>query len=385
MVKWDHDSVIAEGRKYIYSSDFERYSKSAYITAVKNRWLGEMYWFIPKHKKWTDQEVIDISRLYRTKSEFKDNNINAYQYAVKHKLIGSMVWLKPKVHRWTEDELNSEISRYSTLSDFIGNNPSAYRAAKKLGIPLYFDGDARHTRDYTVYCYDDKENMAVYVGLTCQPKRRRYEHTRRNSPVYRYFCSAGKDIPEPVYLESCLDCTTAQERERYYIDYYRSSCYTVLNKAKTGAGSGSLGSRTLKWTDDNIIAESKKYKTIKEFRERSGSAYRTACKNGLIKRMTWLDTCQFVWTDDLVLKEASKYKSLSEFKRCAGGAYRASLKLGMIGSIPWLKRKRTIWDSDKLMSAVRRCGSYGEFVKNRPAYTYAYNNGLLDMVKSYFK
>ena len=46
--KWTRDTLFPVARKYVYKKDFETYDKGAYIAAMRNGWLKEMNWFVPK-------------------------------------------------------------------------------------------------------------------------------------------------------------------------------------------------------------------------------------------------------------------------------------------------------------------------------------------------
>ena len=109
---------------------------------------------------------------------------------------------------------------------------------------------------YTVYCYYDNETNAIYVGLTCRPKLRDYEHRngkkshgiQRFSSVYRYFKSIKKTLPNPKILKNNLTATEAQYWEGYYVEFYREKGMHIINIAKTG----NLGYSNKVWTYDKI-------------------------------------------------------------------------------------------------------------------------------------
>ena len=42
-------------------------------------------------------------------------------------------------------------------------------------------------------------------------------------------------------IEDNLSVIEGQEREGYWVEYYREKGYNILNKIKTGKGSGSIG------------------------------------------------------------------------------------------------------------------------------------------------
>lgn len=61
----------------------------------------------------------------------------------------------------------------------------------------------------------------------------------------------------------------------------------------------------MKWTDESLFEESKKYKTRTEFARKSNSAYKHSLKRGLMDKMDWLSKntdnrprCVYVYTDN---------------------------------------------------------------------------------------
>ena len=107
-------------------------------------------------------------------------------------------------------------------------------------------------RPRCVYGYFDEENMVAYIGLTVNKKQRHYSHKNgvfssknSKSPVYEYFTSQNKDVPEPIYLADNLTIIEAQEKEDYYIKFYKERGYTLLNKGYS-FWTGFLGSGRIK-------------------------------------------------------------------------------------------------------------------------------------------
>lgn len=192
-------------------------------------------------------------------------------------------------------------------------------------------------------------------------------------------------------LESGLTLKDGLRKEDYYRSVYEKDGWNVLNKAKTGITSGSIGSlgdgklsknyckkiakgcTTLKelrkkfssvynkalkmgwlkdynwlsrasygkyyWTKEKCMDEAKKYTTRTEFQDKSPSAYSKALKEKWLDDYTWFLNVNTQWTYDLAFKEASKHKNMSDFIKNAGGAYNASRRNKWIERFTWLKKK----------------------------------------------
>ena len=137
-------------------------------------------------------------------------------------------------------------------------------------------------------------------------------------------------------------------------------------------------------TKSECIAESRKYKTAKEFRERSNQAYNTAYRNGWLRKFTWLPFAHRVkWTEESCRKAAMKYRTLDGFMHGKDqSAYNASLRNGWLGSFTWLRRKTLphgTWTEDSCRVESRKYSTRDEFRKGAPvAYGKARENGWLD-------
>ena len=187
-------------------------------------------------------------------------------------------------------------------------------------------------------------------------------------------------------MENCLSLEQGQEREDYWVNYYRDHGYYVLNKAKTGIGVGALGNiEGVKWTKKKCYEEAKLYSYRKEFQRGSVGAYTQALKRGWLKDYTWFErprNWNQKWDRDSCYEEALKYNKLSQFEEISPGAYRAAKKNGWLGDYTWIKitaKPAGYWTYETCYEEAKRYRSRGEFKKNaRTAYRTALKNGWLD-------
>jgi very-short-patch-repair endonuclease len=91
----------------------------------------------------------------------------------------------------------------------------------------------------------------------------------------------------------------------------------------------------VKWTLENCILESKKYKNIKEWQTASAGSYQAAFKKGWIDKCTEHMTRQLAprnyWTLERCKADALKYKSRTEWSKAKPSGYSVAAKKG------WLK------------------------------------------------
>lgn len=252
---WDiKENVIKEAKKYQTRSEFCRCCGSAYDAARKHGWLDEMTWFVSKHKPynyWTKERVFAEAKNYKTKNAFRKGCMTAYLYAYRNKWFDEMTWLK--------DE------RLDIIND----------------------------KNDSVYKYYWEETNAIYIGRTVisqQPERHNAHSTSEKDTVFRYAKENGLAVPQMEIIEDGLTLKEGLEREDYWVKYYKKKGYNVINKAKTGIGSGSIGAFAKgKWSKKKVFEVAKTCKTRTEFCKKYKGAYVKALNNGWINEMDWFE------------------------------------------------------------------------------------------------
>ena len=298
---WTRDMVFEESHKYTNRTDFCRNSKQAYRLALDNGWLDDMTWLVlKKHPNGTitKEYVFEKASGYKYKSEFRNDYPELYSTAYTNGWLAEMTWLHNKNRSWNGDKdvIIAESKKYKNRSDFQRNSYTAYYTALNNGWldeMTWFDGHNESEHCYCVYAYIDNDH--IYIGITNRPRQRHYEHSSERynaskphkSGVYSYFSNLGKQVPDPVYIEHDIDVSTAKIKEHEYITYYKTKGYIIINKAKTGLTSSSTGSYITKWTEAAVITESKKYRSVTDFRRMAKGAYNSAYVHG------WLNKLEF--------------------------------------------------------------------------------------------
>ena len=188
------------------------------------------------------------------------------------------------------------------ISDFERIYASAYNKARVMGwlndmtwfeLPEMYKGDLS-AKNHVVYVYEDIIGHAAYIGLTDNLKRRHREHIRnhkngKNSRVYEYFTSKGLDIPEPKILDNHLTAMDSRELEDAWLQKYKEGGWIIINVAKTGRTSGSIGGFIRIWTVEAIKEEAARYTTKAEFEKGNPSAYAAALQKKIMKDLPLVD------------------------------------------------------------------------------------------------
>lgn len=161
---------------------------------------------------------------------------------------------------------------------------------------------------------------------------------------------------------------------------------TISEWAKLGKGSYSAASkngwleeltahipRAIKpnvyWTKDRILEDAKKYRSRSEWRKNSSSATTMAKKNGWFEEAAShmnLLVDHGKWSKASVLKEAKKYKTRSAWGRCKNGSYGAALKRGWLEEaaahmVPADRPRK--WTKELVLSDAKKYSTRGEWQK----------------------
>lgn len=341
---------------------------------------------------WTKEQVFEESKKYTSIAEFQKKSVSAYTKALKNNWLDDMAWLpRMRSRRWTKEAALEESKKYKTRTEFARKSSGAYDAARYKGwldemTWLEYVPNPYIDNMHTVYGYFDHANKVAYIGLTMNTRRRSFQH-KHEGPVCRYF---GYDnIPDPVYLESNLSAIEAQEKEDYYIKYYKSEGYVLLNKARTGKHVGSLGGAAKKWTKNRVFKESKKYRYLRDFIKGSPTAYDVARCRGWLEDMTWIHRMMHMkWTYDEVLEISKQYTTKAEFKKNEPKAYCVANEKHWMKDFTWLKSVSTLkWTHENVIAEAKKHKNVSSFAKRVPAaYDAARRNGwLAEMTWTYSK
>jgi predicted GIY-YIG superfamily endonuclease/RNase H-fold protein (predicted Holliday junction resolvase) len=339
ITKWTDDELRKEALKYQVYSDFINLSPSAYQTAKKKRsteFLEDITKHMIKTTRWTDESLKGEAAKYKTKGEFQKNNPVAYTTALRRGILddicshmeragnkylryiyvyefpdksvyvgltynlkernqshttqptssvyqhAKLIGFNPKMKsisellnkdeaakvenemiekyksegwtilnkakagalggstlKWTVDAIKNEISKHETLNDFIVKSPSAFNAAKKIGKDFLTDVT--------------KNLIKVQIKLTDEEL-------------------------QDIALKYTKKMDFINNEPRAYSQAIRKGDL-FFNKITSH-----MLPQKIKWTDDMLEKESKKYKKRTDFYKGSPSAYTTAKNRKLLDK-----------------------------------------------------------------------------------------------------
>lgn len=406
----NYDNCYNEAKKYNTLKEFEKHCVKGYKWSVVNGWLKDFDWLqrvklFPNGYWQSYDNCFNEAKKYTKFRDFAKTSASAYNSARENGWLKDYTWLeKVKQNRtkpngyWTYENCYKEALNCTTKTEFRNNCRGGYNVAvrnKWISDYTWFKRHLHCDDDYEVYAYEDRENKVVYVGLTYRllgngGQNRHNEHKLKDDPVGKYY--DGK-IPMPRRLMRELTPEDAQYYEDWYKKAYADNGWTLLNKAKTGIGSSSLGGVNIVWDYDSCYGEAQKYEKAARFKDGNPSAYRVAATNGWIRE--WFPDMKMpnrYWTYEKCKEEAHKYITRRDFSHNSKKAYETSCRNGWLKDFDWLsaqmggctiKKPRksiiVVWTQEKCYEAAKQCTTLSEFYETyKYAYAKANRNGWLD-------
>lgn len=180
---------------------------------------------------------------------------------------------------------------------------------------------------YQLYAYLFTDN-SVYVGITCNPKRRHKAHDRQGV----VFEKAKTVNCQLSVVSEGHPPTEAARLEIELIKKYTKSGYTVLNSHK----GGSTGQLRTKYTYEKVLETARQYPSKKAFRAANNGMAQAATLRGWNRQLDqdrgWPRYSRHKWTFEKCRKVAKAFDYLSDWASAPGGSYVAASKQG------WLKK-----------------------------------------------
>jgi hypothetical protein len=323
---WTYEMLRDEASKYNTKKDFRENSTKAYSTAYNRGILDEITKHMEQRKIWTKEEAEIESRNYKNKLDFQ-NNSPAYSQSYKNGWLND--FFDNSLIRWTKEMAHQEALKYETKVEFRNGSPKAYGAAQRH---KWMDDITKHMSpigslyNRMVYVYEFTDNH-VYVGLTCNKKRRHNAHTNIDkilSPVAKHIIKTGLD---PIYKEESTYITAidAQNLEHRTLERYRSEGWVILNTAKTGGLGKPIGTPL---TMEKVRDLASSYPTRIAFRRAHSREYRAAHRYGWLEDvfMNIPKQDRIKWNYIKTKEEALKYVTKTKFKLGCERAYSVAIR-----------------------------------------------------------
>ena len=330
--RWTKAKCYAAAKKCHSISEFRGKYNGAYKAALRFKTLNDYSWFThTQHHKnyWTKTQCYKAAMKCSTLAEFTENYSVAYTTACRNKWLTDYTWLERKQGMYNYDHCRDLALQFTDMPSYRKTYPSAWAAANRNGWLDDFDWLVRglpHDINNAdcIYVYEFVETHTAYIGRSIEPDKREKHHTfDPKSAVFKYSQESGLAIPTMHILEHGLPIEQGLAREDWWVNRYIADGWNVLNVAKTGLKSGSVGSiRSKKYTKQNCCIEALRYTTLADFMHHARGFYRKAVAKGWIFDYTWLSRrqiclVQYDSNNNLVMKYNSLAKAVKGLGVCA--------------------------------------------------------------------
>lgn len=246
---WNYEKCYEEAKKYSKAHDFIVGSFGAYKRAKDMGWLVDYTWisgYKPRYE-YNYDTCLEEAKKYTSLNEFRQNSPGYSNYAESHGWLDSYTWLKRRFF-WTDATLLEEAKKYSSRSEFAKKKPGAYEYALEHNLL----------------------DKCTWFSSCCKPNGY-WNYNTCYEEANKYKTRKEFEIGAPGAYHKAV--------KENWLDNY--TWFTSTETRKHPAGF---------WTKDRCIEESKKYKTMKDFRKNcSNSAYKASKKNGWLDEFTWLE------------------------------------------------------------------------------------------------
>ena len=349
---------------------------------------------LTKKTIWTIEKSVDEAKKYQHKVDFKKGSPRAYDVVRENGLIDvacKHMTKPPKKLYWTKERCIEAAKECKTKSEFNKRYSGAYNSSKDHGwfnelLKYFIPIGSKYKRCIYACIFEDN---TIYVGLTCNLQRRISQHLHDDdSAIYKHIKETGL-IPTFVQKTDYIDYDEASKAEGEILKQYNDKGFIPLNKAQTG-GLGSKGNvLPRKGTKEKCIETAKKCSSYKEFREKYKSAQEASTKNDFIediKKILPPKCSHHIWTNETALEEAKKYKYLKDLREKASGCYHFLLKNNLLRYVrkQMILLQRDAWTFEEVYNEALKYDSKTDFRKhNENCYRACERKGWLDEVCSH--
>lgn len=322
-----HRKIASE---YKSRRELRKNHPKAYSLIKRKRWneLLEHMEYIHKPKNyWTKETARETAIKYVSINDFIKNEGTAYEYIRQNgwqkELCGHMF---NKKKYWSKKENCIEAAlKCGKRTEFYGKFPGAYQRCKRhnwMEEACRHMGPASTIRKRYIYSYEFEDNH-VYVGLTCNIEKRKYEHfsgkESSRSQVNRHRKKTGCSFEYKMVYPNCFDVEEAGSKESEAIDFYRENGWIILNKSKAG-GLGGCRERNNEKKFYEIVSTCNFYSEIK--RKISKDFLYKAINNGWLDKSELIDDRRRNWNKERAFEVAKTCKSLSELRTIHHGLFK---------------------------------------------------------------
>jgi len=349
-----------------------------------------------KPLKWTFEALKASADKYQSLKGWRTGEPSAYVTASQKRLLPKLTeHMKSGLYNyWNRERCHQFALQYETKVDWIKGHKKSYSAASRLNI---IDQITDHMTPIgnkkmrCLYSITVNNTSYAYIGLTGNFKRRIHDHmeTKRFTKLANEY---GSESIVPIQLTDYIDAGEAQRKEAELMEEYLLNGYSLLNKAKAG----SLGGVTLKWTEEAILEDAKKYTNVMVWANTPKSGYPAASAAGILEKATAHMERQMKapgsWTKDEVIEYSIQFTSVTEWHKNDSKSYAAATRMGLLNDpdVAGHFNKGMVvnkkWTKEKVLADAKNFSSKSEWKKNSgSAYKASKSDDYFDKATAHMK
>jgi len=395
---WTYDKCKEEALKYKTTNEFKLNSVGAYGSSKRNGWMVKICLHMIQKKNSSYWENIENCKneasKYKNRGEFKSKSNLSFKISRKNgwlNIVSPLTNVNAAPNNyWIYERCKKEALKYSTRSEFKRKSIGAYAAClRNKWDDELFSHMIRIGNRYLkcVYVYEFSDNCA-YVGLTYNMESRTHDRNKTaTDSVTKHIKETGIKNPTLKLLTDYINVDEAVILEEKYVKEYKNNGWCLLNSAKTG----SVGS-VRKWNKEKCLNVALRCKTYGEFSKNFSGAYQCACTNGwlneICSHLTRKNKKGGYWTKELCKLEFLKYKTLKEIRLNSKTAYSKASKNGWLSELNShmirFVKSRGYWTKERCLEEALKHFKKTEFrKKNGSTYVIACKNGWLNDICSH--
>ena len=338
---WTIEHCQEEALKYKSRKDFRKGSSWSYLTCLKNGWIDD----VCKHMKPIGNLIKRCIYVF----EFSDNC--AY--------IGLTYNYDERILKHQKDQKSSVYKHINSGNSFITKQLTDYISIEKSTKLEKFYVELYKKNKWLIL------NKIKTGGVGSVKEKWTYDKCKEEALKY----TSRKEFHKSTAYHKA--------RRNGWLD---DVCSHMEQKVKPSGY----------WTKERCAEIALKYKTRKEFNKNDVNVYNTCVRND------WLDdVCSHMiykkykpkgyWTKENCEKEAIKYKTRKEFKTFSSSAYNCSVIYGWLDEICKhmisQNKPKNFWTKERCISEIKKYKTKNELKKNNPTvYRKSLNNKWFDEI-----
>ena len=235
---YDMDDIRKKAATCTSRWDFGKHFPTEYKWACRNKVIADLF-PVTLCRHHTVESVTEIARKFKTRKEFAIHDTGAYDWAVQHGIIDDLFQrtLRKPI---TEDVATESKAHYATRSAFAKGDPASYNWARKHGkLDEWF------------------------------PK---FQITKEHCAEKAALCSCRREF-----------------KRRFYTEWKHSRQNGWIDEFDLPDRSEALSRSLRKFSDEDILNEARKYKTLGEFDAANRNMLQYAYRRHLTHLFTWMD------------------------------------------------------------------------------------------------